>query len=162
MLKGKDLLDYTINQIDSNDKFTAIYTLADELVEIGDDITQRAISLLNPLTQYSFLESIILEDKECDSKLVEYLKSMKYQLPIRYGWKETTIKSDGTETEVDKVDFFERKQDCYVDMFKSAMRGIENCVDCCVGELIKITNNSDKITVEAYGIKDVYEIYELD
>ena len=161
MLKGKELLDYTVNQINPKDKSAAIYTLADELVELGNDTVRRAISLLNPLTQYSFLESVILEDKECDEKLVEYLKSMKYPLPIRYGWREITIKNDGIETEVDKVEWFDNKHDCYLKMFKAAMQDIENCVDCCVGELIKITNSSDKITIEAYGTKDVYEIYEI-
>lgn len=162
MLKGKELLDYTINQINPKDKFTAIYALADELVELGSETARRAISLLDPLTQYSFLESVILEDKECDTKLVTYLKSMKYPLPLRYGWREITIKGDGTETEVDKVEFFDSEHDCYINMFKAAIHDIENCVDCCKGELIKITNDLNKITIEAYGTKDVYEIYELD
>lgn len=161
MLKDKDLLDYTINCINSNDKFTSIYQLADELTEIGDDITRRAISLLNPLTQYSFLESLILEDKDHNVKLTDYLKSMKYPLPVRYGWREMTIKNDGTETEVDKVEWFEDKHSCYINMFKAAMQDIENCVDCCNGELIKITNDSNKITIDVFGIKDVYEIYEI-
>lgn len=163
MLKGKELLDYTINQINPKDKFTAIYTLADELVELGNDTARRAISLLSPLTQYSFLESVILEDKECDTKLVAFLKSMKYPLPVRYGWKEVNVKSDGTQIERDRVEWYPTEHLCYCDMFKSAMQSIENSVDCVKGETIKITNDGErKITVEVFNDKDIFEIYELD
>lgn len=163
MLKGKELLDYTINYINPKDKFTAIYILADELVDLGDDISRRAISLLNPITQYSFLESIILEDKDCDTKLIEYLKSMKYPLPIKYGWKQTNIKSDGTQMILDKSEWYSKKHTCYCDMFKAAMRLIENCVDCVTDDVIKITNDGNgKVTLEALNNIDVFEIYELD
>ena len=167
MLKDKDLLDYTINCIDPNDKFTAIYQLADELIEIGDDITRRAISLLNPLTQYSFLESLILEDKEHNIKMLNYLKSMKYPLPIKFGWKRTDIAKTGLKTTAEENEWFDDRHSCYCSMFKSAMYMIENCVDCIADDEIKIykeheSNYTKTITLEVYGTKSVFEIYEIE
>lgn len=167
MLKDKDLLDYTINCIDPNDKFTAIYQLADELIEIGDDITRRAISLLNPLTQYSFLESLILEDREHNIKMLNYLKSMKYPLPVKYGWKHTSIYKDGKSELIESVKSFDDRHSCYCNMFKSVMYDIENCVDCIDDEEIKIykeheSNYTKTITLEVYGRKDIFEIYEIE
>lgn len=167
MLKDKDLLDYTINCIDPNDKFTAIYQLADELIEIGDDITRRAISLLNPLTQYSFLETLILEDREHNIKMLNYLKSMKYPLPIKFGWKRTDIAKTGLKTTAEQNECFDDRHSCYCNMFKSVMYHIENCVDCIADEEIKIykeceSNYTKTITLEVYGTKSVFEIYEID
>lgn len=167
MLKDKDLLDYTINCIDPNDKFTAIYQLADELIEIGDDITRRAISLLNPLTQYSFLETLILEDREHNIKMLNYLKSMKYPLPIKFGWKRTDIAKTGLKTTAEENEGFDDRHSCYCNMFKSVMYHIENCVDCIADEEIKIykereSNYTRTITLEVYGTKSVFEIYEIE
>lgn len=167
MLKDKDLLDYTINCINPNDKFTAIYQLANEIIEIGDDITRRAISLLNPLTQYSFLESLILEDREHNIKILNYLKSMKYPLPIKFGWKRTDIAKTGLKTTAEENEWFEDRHSCYCSMFKSAMYMIENCVDCIDDEEIKIYKESENnclktITLEVYGTKSVFEIYEIE
>ena len=161
MLKGKELLDYTINQIDYRDKFTAIYTLADELVGLGDDIARRAISLLNPLTQYSFLESIILEDKDSDTKLVDYIKSKDYPLPIMYGWKHIRV-DDKDEQVIDESQWYEDKHKCYCQMFNDAMRLIENAVDCCSGDEIKILPEGlESITIECCKVRDVYEMLEM-
>lgn len=161
MLKGKELLDYTINQIDPKDKFTAIYMLADEIVELGDDITRRAISLLNPLTQYSFLESIILEDRNCDTKLVDYIKSNGYPLPIMYGWKHIRV-DDKDEQTIDESQWYEDKHKCYCQMFNDAMMLIRDAVDCCSGLEIKILSEGfESITIECCKVRDVYEMYEI-
>lgn len=167
MLKDKELLDYTINCINPNDKFTAIYQLADEITELGDSITRRAISLLNPLTQYSFLESLILEYELHNIKMLDYIESMNYPLPIKYGWKRTDIAATGLETIVEKNEWFDDRHSCYCDMFKSVIYHIENCVDCISDDTIKIykerkENKTESITLEVYGTKSIFEIYEIE
>lgn len=58
MVKGRDLLGYAVNEM-GGDKLMTLYKIADEMLDL-DDITRRAISLINPYNQYCFLEEIIL------------------------------------------------------------------------------------------------------
>ena len=160
MLKGKGLLDYTINKINGNDKFSAIYSLADEVLELGSYLARRAISLLSPLVQYELLESALLEQPDIDSKLIEYLKSYNYPLPRRFGWKHI-VHREGQEDElIDECEWYEDRHTCYCDMFECAMETIKNAIGCTEQE-IKIKNDDDSIIIDCIGVVTEYCIYEM-
>lgn len=156
MLKGRDLLGYTVNQI-GGDKLLALYKIADEILGLGD-VTRRAISLINPVNQYMFLEEIILEAKDSDNKLIEYLKSYNYPLPRRWGWRHKIIR-DNKEEVVDTIEWYDKENDCYCSMFKTAMQEIENAVDCSID--VHITSENRCITIDALSVKEVFEMYEM-
>ena len=139
MLKGIDLLGYTVNQI-GGDKLLALYQIADEMLKLGD-VTKRAVSLINPVNQYMFLQDIILEAENSDERLIEYLESYSYPLPRRWGWRQKRIRNEKEEI-VDTIEWYDKEHDCYCSMFKSAMQEIECAIDCGTDVHIKSDKNS--------------------
>lgn len=79
MVKGRDLLGYAVNEM-GGDKLMTLYKIADEMLDL-DDITRRAISLINPYNQYCFLEEIILNAENSDQRLIKLLESYKNSNP---------------------------------------------------------------------------------
>lgn len=152
------MLDYTINQIGKENKLAAINQFATEVLQL-DKFAVAAVSLINPLSQYEFLENTIIQTDGIDDKIIEYLKKYSYPLPRRWGWKQTRI-VDGNEELMDHVEWYEKEHDCYCDMFKSAMYEIRNAVDCCDDISIKRTKNT--ITIDAIGVKEIFENYEME
>lgn len=106
-----------------------------------------------------FLEEIILGAENSDERLIELLKSYSYPLPRRWGWKQTRV-ACGKEMVEDTVEWYEKEHDCYCDMFKSAMNEIKNAVDCVSDISIKRERNS--ITIDATGVKEIFEMYEME
>lgn len=161
MLKGKELLDYTINKINEKDKLQAIYILADDILFGLNDIAKKAIKLLNPLVQYEFFETLLLEKVDLDRKIIDYLAQNSYPLPRRFGW-EHIVQREGKEDElIDRCEWYEDRHTCYCDMFECAMDTIKNCVDCTEQE-IRIKNGDDSIIIDCIGIVTKYNIYEME
>lgn len=159
MIKGKELLNYTLNQI-GKDKFIAIYSLVEEIANL-DDLTMKAISLIDPLSQYAFLEGVVLSMHDSDSKLIEYLKSHKLPLPIKYGWKHTVFRYD-KEDLVDKCERFDNKINCYCSMFEAVNEDVCNCLDCLdSNSQVIIKKDDSSFIVDLGGVKSVFEIYEM-
>ena len=160
MLKGKDLLDYTISQI-GGDKLQALKLLHEDIYG-GGKTFREIMELVNPIVLYKYLEDTILSD-DGDVYLINYLEEHSYPLPRIFGWRHTRIESDGNKKELDKIEWYEDKHKCFCDMYKSAMTTIDNAVCGISGETIKITPiGMESITIEAYGSKDVFEVYEMD
>jgi hypothetical protein len=160
MLKGIDLLGYAVNEM-GGDKLMTLYKIADEMLGL-DDITRRAISLINPYNQYSFLEEIILNAENSDDKLVELLESHKIAIPRRFGWKHIRIdKRTDKETTVDKIEWFDNRHQCYCDMHKNAMYEIQNCIDCHDLETIIRTTNDTLISISCGVIESRFMLYEM-
>lgn len=160
MIKGRDLLGYAVNSM-KGDKLDNLYTIAAELHDLND-ITRRAISLINPVNQYSFLEDLIVNTENSEVCIKDFLESYGIKLPNRYGWRYRQIDTDGTENILDKDEWYEDKHQCYCKMFKVAMISIENAVDCCHGEEINITTTETSIQMNVYGMTDIFEIYEME
>lgn len=158
-METRDLIGYAVNAM-GGDKLNNLKTIVEELIGL-DEITSRAISLINPYNQYKFLEETILGVEDCDSKLKELLKSHKIELPLKWGWKHTTY-LNGKEQSQDVVDCYNDKYACYRDMHKDAMRIIENAMDCLDETPITIfTNDIQRISIKASSYEDVYELYEM-
>lgn len=162
MITGRDLLGYATNVMDG-DKLANLFTIAEELGLIeGGSITSRAISLINPYNQYSFLEEIILDAEDSDKKIAELLKSYNIPLPVRYGWKHTAF-LHGKQQSFEEYEWYEDKYACYREMHKSAMQIIQNAMDCLDETPITIiTNKIERITIKAEdSFEDIYELYEM-
>lgn len=161
MLKGKELLDYAINKIDEKNKLQAIHILADDILLEFNEITKRAISLLNPIIQYEFIEKLLLEKLDIDRLIIDYLTEYSYPLPKRFGWKHVVLKEDSEEELIDECEWYEDKHKCYRDMYKSAFQTIEHCIDC-VTEAVIISNDGESITIGCGGSTIKYYIYEME
>ena len=158
-MNERDLIRYAVNSM-GGDKLTNLMTILEEIVGL-DEITSRAISLINLHNQYKFLEDEILRVEDCENKLKELLKSYNIDIPIKYVWRHTEF-LNGEEKQKEGEDWFDDKYDCYRAMYKSAMQIIEKAIDCL--DDIPITINIHKIeriTIEAGSFKDVYELYEI-
>lgn len=164
MLKGIDLIGYALNNM-KGDKLANMLVIAEEIgLFDGGTITSRAISLINPYNQYKFLEDIILEAKDSDQKLIDFLKSNSIALPLRYGWKHISY-ANGERREDDKYgcEWYDDKYACYRDMHKDAIQLLQNAMDCLDATPITITkNNIERITIKAGVFEDVYELYEME
>lgn len=164
MLKGRDLIGYTLNNM-KGDKLTNMLVIAEEMgLFDGGTITTRAISLINPYNQYRFLEDIILEAKDSDQKLIDFLQSNGIALPLRYGWKHISF-ANGERRDDDKdgCEWYDDKYACYRDMHEDSMRLIRDAMDCLKGTPITITkNNIERITIKAGVFEDIYELYEME
>lgn len=155
----RDLIGYAVNSM-GGDKLTNLKTILEDIVGL-DEITSRAISLINPYNQYKFLEDEILRIDDCENKLKELLKSYNINIPIKYGWSHTEF-VDGKGKLRDGEDWYDDKYDCYRAMYKSAMQIIENAIDCLDEVPITIdTKKLERITIKAGSFEDVYELYEL-
>lgn len=159
MLKGKELLDYAVNKIDEKNKLQAIYILADDILFGFNEITKRAISLLNPIIQYEFIEKLLLEKLDIDRLIIDYLTEHSYPLPKRFGWKHVVQREDSEEELIDESEWYEERHKCYCDMYKLAMITIKNAVDGC--EEIHIISQNAFISIEANSTKEVFELYEM-
>ena len=154
-----DLIGYAVNSM-GGDKLTNLMTILEEIVGL-DEITSRAISLINPHNQYKFLEDEILRIDDCGNKLKSLLKSYNIDIPIKYGWRHTEF-LNGEEKQKDGEDWYDDKYDCYRAMHKSVMQIIENAIDCLDEVPITIvTKKLERITIKAGSFEDVYELYEL-
>lgn len=161
MLKGKELLDYAVNKIDEKNKLQAIHILADDIVLGFNDIAKRAISLLNPITQYGFIEELLLEKLDIDRLIIDYLTENSYPLPERFGWKHVVLREDSEEELIDECGWYENKHKCYCDMYKRALQTIEHCIDCVTKE-VTISNDGENITIGCGGSTIKYYIYEME
>jgi hypothetical protein len=159
-MNERDLIGYAVNSM-GGDKLTNLMTILKEIVGL-DEITSRAISLINPHNQYKFLEDEILRIDDCKNKLKELLKSYHIDIPIKYGWRHTGF-LNGEEKLKEGEDWFDDKYDCYRAMHKTAMQNVENAIDGLDEVPITIvTKNLERITIRAgNNLEDVYELYEL-
>lgn len=159
MLKGQELISYTLNQM-GGDKYMTLYNMLEEIAGVDTSSPLwRAITLINPVDGFRFIQDMILELEDSDNRIMEYLKSYKKPLPKRWGWKRTIVQ-DGKENVCETVEWYEDRHKCYCDMFKSAMIEIHNAVDCISD--VRITNKDDCITIETSMMKDIFELYEMD
>lgn len=161
-MESRDLLGYAVNAM-GGDKLTNLFTIAEELGLIeGGSVASRAIGLINPYNQYSFLEEIILDTNDSDKRIKELLKSYKIELPVRYGWKRTTY-LNGEIDKVEEDEWYDDKYACYRAMHRNAMDLIQNAMDCLDETPITIvTNKIERISVKAGdSFEDVYELYEM-
>lgn len=160
MMTGRDLIGYAVNEMDG-DKLTNLKTIVEELIGL-DDITSRAISLINPYNQYGFLEEMILEIDDVDNKIKNLLKSYNIPVPLRYGWKHVSIYSDGHDVEQNREEWYDNEFDCYRAMYGSAMNLIGNAIDCLYESPITIiSKGTEGITISSESCKDVFELYEM-
>lgn len=160
MIKGRDLLGYAVNSM-GGDKLNNLYTIAEELHDLNE-ITRRAISLINPVNQYSFLEDLIVNTENFEVRIKNILETYGIKIPNRYGWRYRQIESDGKEVIIEEDEWYEDKHQCYCKMFKTAMISIENAVDCCHGEEIKITTTNESIQMKVFELTDIFEMYEME
>lgn len=160
-MEGRDLIGYAVNSM-GGDKLTNLMTIFEELSENNiDEVTRRAISLINPYNQYGFLEDSILAIKDYKNKIIELLKSYKIEIPVKYGWRHTSY-CNGEKKEDENYDFFDDKYACYRDMHKDAMQTIVNAMDCLKDIPITILQNDIyKISIDAGVFTDIYELYEM-
>lgn len=159
MVKGRDLLGYAVNEM-GGDKLMTLYKIADEMLDL-DDITRRAISLINPYNQYCFLEEIILNAENSDKRLIELLESYKIAIPRRFGWKHIRIdKRTNEETIVERLEWYDNQHECYCSMHKNAMYEIRNCIDCHDLETTIHTTN-DIISISCGVIETKFMLYEM-
>lgn len=154
-----DLIGYTVNAM-GGDKLVNLKTIVEELIGL-DDITSRAISLINPYDQYKFLEDTIIRIDDVNDKLKEFMKSHDIATPVKYGWKHTEY-LNGNEHRSEKDEWYSDKYACYREMHKSAMEIIKNAIDCLDEVPITIITKTIKnITIKAGNFEDVYELYEM-
>lgn len=160
-MKGRDLIGYAVNAM-GGDKLVNLMTIFEELTRGDiDELTKRAISLINPYNQYCFLEDSILGIKDYDKKIKELLKSYKIEIPVKYGWRHTCY-NGSVEQKREEDEWYSDKYACYRAMHKDAMQIIQNAMDCLQDIPITIvTNDIFSINVTAGSFKDVYELYEM-
>lgn len=161
MLKGYDLIGYAVNAM-GGDKLVNLMTILEEISDNDlSDLTRRAISLINPYNQYSFLEESILNIKDCESKIKDLLKSYKIDVPIKYGWRHVSY-HNGKQRDIDEHEWYNERHVCCSEMHKDVRQTIQAAMDCLVDIPITI-NQSDgaRICIEAGSFKDIYELYEM-
>jgi hypothetical protein len=158
MMKGRDLLGYTLNSM-GGDKLVNMLAIAEAMGLIeGGSVASRAISLINPVNQYCLLEDIIVEAEGADEKLVDILKERDIEVPRRYGWK-TTSYMNGEVRDTDSVEWYKDRNVCYRAMHERMMDLLESAIDCCVSP-VTVTRLEDCITIETGTFKDEFELYE--
>lgn len=160
-MNERDLLGYAVNAM-GGDKLVNLMTILEELSDKDiDNLTRRAISLINPYNQYSFLEDSILGIQDYESKLKELLKSYKIEIPVKYGWRHTSY-INGEQRNIEDDEWYSDKYACYRAMHKDAMQIIQNAMDCLSDIPITIDKHDIyRISIKAGSFEDVYELYEM-
>lgn len=161
MLKGKDLLNYALGQINPNDKFHAIGLLASEVLEL-DRRHKNLLGFVDPLSAYEYVKNEILKLDNCDELICKYLVANDLPLPYRYGWKHVRMHEDN-EKLVDECEWFETKQQCYVSMWKRVMTIAQDAIDMSSTEhpLMITSQDTDWVRFEMDGVVDLFTIYEI-
>lgn len=156
MLRGKQLIDYTVNRI-GGDKLKALHTLVDEVVGHFDNDTEELMKLVNPYDLYQFLEGRILNQTYYDEQIIKFLKKRDIPLPRMWGWKHIQEGIDGV---IDENDRFNDKDKCYCDMYVMAIHITKNAIDLD-GEAKVVAKYPNSITVEGKESKHVFTVYEM-
>lgn len=159
MLKGRELIGYILNEMEGSDKFVNLMTIAEEVVKI-DEITKSAISLINPINQFAFVEDLILGVPDYEEKLKEFMKSYYIPLPIRWAWKHYHINQEGDKQLMDEDSMFDGTHACYRSMYKSVMHALSNLVDFCKDDEFKVSKTEYSIKIEAFGCIEDFTMFE--
>lgn len=159
MLKDRELIGYILNEMEGSDKFVNLMTIAEEVVNI-DDIAKRAISLINPINQFAFVEDLILGVPDYEEKLKGFMKSYNIPLPIRWAWKYYHIDKDGNKKLMDEDNMFDDRLACYRSMYNSVIYALKNLIDFCKDEGFKVYKTENLIKIEAFGCIEEFKIFE--
>ena len=161
MLKGKELLDYTLNKINRKSKFEAIIELSSHIIGL-DEKNKTLLSLANKIDAYDYLFNEILALENSDEILCKYLKDNNYHKPIRWGWKHLGI-FEGEEELVDYCEWFEDRHECYRSMWKSMLYTAENAIDMSCEHPLTVTSKSDEwFRLDSDGLVNLFTIYEIE
>ena len=161
MLKGKELLDYTLNKINRKNKFEAIIELASQF--LGLDKKHKTLLLLaNKIDAYEYLFEEIMALENVDEVLKKYLEEHNYPAPIRWGWKHLRIFED-KEDLIDDCEWFEDRHDCYRSMWKNMLYTAENAIDMsCECPLTVTSKSREWFKLESDGLVNLFTIYEIE
>lgn len=161
MLKGKELLDYTLNKINRKSKLHAISELAPKLLDL-DERHMMLICLANKIDAYEYLFKEILALENSDELLVRYLEEHNYPAATRWGWKEIRYQ-DGEEQIVDECEWFEDKHECNHNMWKNAKHHLENAADMSsIEHPLTVMSGEGWVKFEMQGVTELYTIYEIE
>lgn len=161
MLKGKELLDFTLNKINRKNKLYAISELASQLLNF-DEKHKMLLCLANKIDAYEYLVKEILALENFDDIIRQYLEQHDYPVPIRWGWKEVRYQ-DGKEKIVDYCEWFEDKHQCYCSMWEQAKYHLENAADMSSIEHPLVVMSGDEwVKFESQGVTELYTIYEIE
>lgn len=155
MLKGKQLIDYTVNQI-GGDKLIALRTLVDEVIGHFDDDTNELMDLVNPYDLYQFLEKRIVNQTYYEEQIRKFLEKRGILLPIMWGWKHD---QEGYGI-IYENDGFKDKHECYCNMHKFAIEAVKSGID--LHEEIRVrAKYPDSIIIESDESKHIFTVYEM-
>ena len=162
MLKGKELLDYTLDKINRKSKLHAISELAPKLLDL-DERHRMLICLANKIDAYEYLFKEILALENSDELLVRYLEEHNYPAATRWGWKHIRI-IDSREEVLDECEWFENKRECYCSMWKSVIHLAEYAIELSSTEnpLVVTSHDIDWVRFEKEGVVNLFTVYEIE
>ena len=161
MLKGKELLDYTLDKINRKSKLHAIGELASQLLNF-DEKHKMLLCLANKIDAYEYLVKEILALENSDDILKAYLEEHNYPAPIRWGWKYVRYQEDEQDV-VDYCEWFEDKHQCYCSMWKRMREHLENAVDMSsIEHPLTVMSGDGWVKFDRQGVTDLYTIYEIE
>ena len=160
MLKGKELLDYTLNKINRKSKFEAIMELSSHIIDL-DEKHKKLLLLANKIDAYEYLFEEIMALENLDEVLKKYIEEHNYPAPIRWGWKHLRIFED-KEDLIDECEWFEDRHECYRSMWKNMRYTAENAIEMsCECPLTVTSKSGEWFKLESDGLVYLFTIYEI-